>query len=197
MFDYFSGKLANKNPTEAVLDVNGIGYHFLISLATFSALPEPGSHCRLFVHLQVREDAQQLYGFVSEFERMTFRLLISVSGIGPKLGVTVLSGVGPEKLQEAIASADVTTLTRIPGIGKKTAERLVVELKEKISHKMKATGITRIAGFSLSVFEDAISALLALGYKRPEAEKAVSRALEQSPEAKVEKVIREALGAIR
>src|SRR5262245_19170349 len=107
MYDFFSGKLVSKNPAEAVLETGGIGYHFVISLATFALLPESGQSFRLFAYLQVREDAHQLFGFATEAERETFRLLISVSGIGPKLAMTTLSGMGHEKLKEAIAGSDL------------------------------------------------------------------------------------------
>ena len=132
MYNYLNGTLAEKTPTSVTIDVNGIGFQLMVPLSTSHRLPEVGEQAKLLTHHVVREDIELLFGFATEEERSLFRLLIAVSGIGPKLGVTVLSGLGISELKRAIVEGSIPTLTAISGIGRKTAERLVVELREKI-----------------------------------------------------------------
>lgn len=196
MYEYLSGKLAEKKPTHAVLDVGGIGFSLTISLATYSALPDAGEPCSLYAYLHVREDAQLLFGFSTKEERDIFLKLLSISGIGPRLAVTILSGMGVAQLCDAIAQDNVLALTNIPGIGKKTAQRLIIELKEKIGRVSSAVP----AGGALTegtLVDDALSALMALGYKKPEAAKALQAAYTKQPNATVEELIRETLGQMK
>lgn len=174
MYEFLSGKVIQKEPGRLVLEVGGIGYDLIIPLSTFNALPEPGSPVKVWTHFQVREDAHQLFGFSSEEERTLFRLLLSVNGIGPKMGASILSGIGLAELQQAIVEGSIATLTSVSGIGRKTAERLVVELREKIlllPPKSKAPASVRV--------EDSLQALLSLGYRRPEAKRALQRVVEE------------------
>lgn len=178
MYQYLQGTLAEKNPVAVVVDVNGVGFLLQISLSTFSALPALGDRVRLWTHFVVREDAQMLCGFFTEEERELFRMLISVSGIGPKSAMTVLSGVPVEELKRAIAQGSLHVLTAIPGIGKKTAERLVVELREKlVAEKYPARLSTLAVGDQGRVMEDSLQALVALGYKKNDAKSAIEKTL--------------------
>lgn len=178
MYQYLQGTLAEKNPVAVVVDVNGVGFLLQISLSTFSALPALGDRVRLWTHFVVREDAQMLCGFFTEEERELFRMLISVSGIGPKSAMTVLSGVPVEELKRAIAQGSLHVLTAIPGIGKKTAERLVVELREKlVAEKYPARIPALAAGGQGRVMEDSLQALVALGYKKNDAKSAIEKTL--------------------
>jgi len=200
MYEFLCGRIVEKKPSHVILDVNGTGYHVLISLETFSALPEIDVISQVLVHLIVREDVLQLYGFARKEERNVFRLLIGVSGIGPRLALTILSGIGTEKLKEAIATANVITLTNVSGIGKKTAQRLIIELREKIVHSDK--GIKSLTGdfdcaLEQDVMDDTLSALIALGYKRQESIKAIQTAHTQNPKMKIEELVREALNFVK
>lgn len=195
MFEYIEGKLAQKTPTSVVLDVSGVGYALLIPLSTFSSLPEVGEKTKILTHFVVREDAQILYGFFTEEEKQLFRLLISVSGIGPKMGLMILSGRSHEDLKQAIVDGSVAFLTGISGIGKKTAERLVVELREKV---IVDTQLPQSKGSSAGVgskMEDALSALVQLGYKTPSARQAIEKVLadEKNKKLSVSDLIRESL----
>ncbi len=175
MISSLTGILKTKSPTEVLIDVHGIGYGVSIPFSTFEQLGEPGSEVSLFTHLQVREDALQLFGFATEEERFLFRLLISVSGIGPKIAQSILSGISVKEMKDHIATGNVGALTGIPGIGKKTAERLVLELKEKV----KGTGGTAPQS-SDSPGTQALMALTSLGYSKAVAEKAVHRVLSEA-----------------
>lgn len=177
MFEYLHGTLTEKGPMRAVIDVHGVGYEVRIPVSTFSKLPALESSVKLLIHYVVREDAQLLYGFSTAEERELFRLLISISGIGPKLGITILSGMTFQELRQAIAQGDVQTLTAIPGIGKKTAERVVVELREKISvEEMPAGSGTINLNQDDAILNDSLSALLELGYKKKDGQAALQRA---------------------
>ena len=172
MITFLHGKLVEALPTQVTMDVNGVGYAVLIPLSSFNKLPSPGSELRLLTHLAIREDAHVLYGFVTAAEREMFRLLVNnVSGIGPKIALNVLSGMNVTALRGAVSQGDVRSLSQISGIGKKTAERIVVELKDKIG----AAGAWEAgsAGRALSPADqkvnDAVLALLALGFKQAEA----------------------------
>ena len=163
MITYLHGTLTKKSPTDIVVDLHGIGYSVHISLSTYELLPELQTDLHIFTHHHIREDAQVLYGFMQESEREMFRLLIGVSGIGPKMAQTILSGIRPAELVRTISAGAIASLQAIPGIGKKTAERMIVELKDKIG-KMDAAG----AGIGLpasmtSVRSEALTALISLG----------------------------------
>ncbi len=201
MYESISGRLIERKPTYVVIDVNGLGYFITISLSTYAELRDDMEQVTIFVHLIVREDDLRLFGFATKEEREVFRLLIGVSGVGPKVAMTVLSGIGSEKLKEAISSGNIVALTSISGIGKKTAERLIVELKEKVGDLASLSGGAVRSGsdvlLSSERADDVLSALLALGYKKAEATKAISQALSMHPTAAVETLIRESLNYIK
>lgn len=187
-----------KSPHQAVIECAGVGYDVSISVATFSALPREGVEARLHIFTKVGEDQLALFGFAELDEKRLFERLISVSGIGPKLAITVLSGIASERLVTAIRGEDHASLVRIPGIGKKTAERIVLELKDKLDDLQGfATGSD---GSSLgTTADDAISALVNLGYARPIAQKAVETAIQKDAAAKetFERLFRAAMAQIR
>jgi Holliday junction DNA helicase RuvA len=164
------GRLAVKAPDHVILDVGGVGYHVRIPLSTFYELPEAESPASLWIHTYVREDSLSLYGFLTERERALFLMLLDVAGIGPRVALTVLSGMPPADLIEALRAQDVRKLTAIPGIGKKTAERMTLELSEKVAKLAAEPTAARPAAVAA---EDVISALVNLGYRKGDAEKAV------------------------
>lgn len=170
MIGRLTGRLAEKSPDQLILDVAGVGYLVHIPLSTFYELPEAESPASLFIHTHVREDALALYGFLTERERSLFMLLISVAGIGPRVALTVLSGIPPAELVEALRAQDVRRLIAIPGVGKKTAERMVLELSEKVA---RFAAETAAAPSTVVSKDDVVSALVNLGYRRAEAERAV------------------------
>ena len=190
MIAQLHGSLAHKSPEHLIVDVHGVGYHVLVSLNSYYRLPDPCQPVKLFIHTHVREDALQLYGFVDAAEKELFLLLISVSGIGPRLGLNILSGTSLDQLLEALEAGDLVRLVAIPGVGKKTAERLVVELRDKVKQTRAARGETAAAAGG--DFEEAISALVNLGYRRNEAERAVKSARSEGAE-EIETLIRGAL----
>ncbi|MCZ2150233.1 MAG: Holliday junction branch migration protein RuvA [Bryobacterales bacterium] len=199
MIGFLRGLLHEKHPNEIVVDVQGVGYLVTIPVSTFSALPGPGSEVKLRIHTHVREDAIALFGFLTPDEKMLFEKLISVSGIGPKLAITVLSGLPVPDLAAAIRSSNVTQLTRVPGIGKKTAERLVVELRDKLEMlggKAPAAAATPAMAMS-AVDEDVLSALVNLGCPRPAAEAAIRKARAAGVAAEFEPLFRRALELVR
>jgi len=167
---HLRGKLAQKDPARVIIDVNGVGYEVIVPLTTFSGLPEPGSEVSVDIHTHVREDVIALYGFSTRRERVIFEKLMTISGIGPKLAVTILSGGSVEDLVGAIRRADLARLTAIPGVGRKTAERIILELKDKLQDFAEAQP-------KLSVEVDVFSALENLGYNRALAEGALRRAM--------------------
>ena len=188
MIARLTGKLAVKNPDEIVLDVGGVGYQVFIPLSTFYELPERGDVLTLQIYTVIRENAFELFGFLSAKEKEVFKLLLSVTKIGPKLAQNILSGVSCDDLTAAIASGDIIKLRGIPGIGQKTAERIILELKDKVP---KAQAAGQEAALPGELFDDALSALLNLGYKRPNAERAVKRAInEVGRDTHLEEVIR-------
>lgn len=197
MYHYLNGKIAEKTPVAVILDVNGIGYEVRISLSTFSGLPNLGEAVKLFTHFIVREDLQALYGFVTEEEREAFKLLISISGIGPKLAITLLSGVTLPELKHAIQEKNISVLTAISGIGQKTAERVIIELKDKIGKAEISAGkeLVHDASISDQMVEDSVLALVSLGYTKQKAKDAVQKVLRASLSKKVsvEEIIRAAL----
>jgi Holliday junction DNA helicase RuvA len=172
MIAHLRGKLLAKHPNQAIVETSGVGYDVTISVPTFSDLPAVGGDVALHIHTHVREDMLALYGFLRSAEKTLFEKLITVSGIGPKLAITILSGMAADEMVNAIRGNDIARLTRIPGIGKKTAERMVLELRDKLPPE-KAGEIAAIPTLS-AVEEDVLSALMNLGYQRASAEKALS-----------------------
>lgn len=195
MIAKLSGKLIHKSPEYSIIDVNGVGYRVFTPFSTFYELPDIENQVTLHTYTNVREDALQLFGFLTTDEKEIFQLLISVSGIGPKLAVNILSGITPEELKGALLNGNLVRLTAIPGIGKKTAERMVLELKDKVLklHKEKPGVQAKPVLTSDEVLEDAISALVNLGYKRPQAEGALEKVKKDNPDSDIEEMIKGAL----
>jgi len=189
---HLRGRIFDKQPNRIIVDVNGVGYDVAVPLSTFYGLGEAGAEIALRIHTHVREDALLLYGFVTRLEQDLFERLISVSGIGPKVGLAVLSGIETNELIKAIQRSDLARLTAIPGVGKKTAERIVLELKDRLplaAHTQPADGGS-VAPSDLK--DDVLSALMNLGYNRPLAEKAVDAAIKREA-ADFEQTLRQAL----
>ncbi len=197
MIHFLRGKLVDALPTQITIDVGGIGYEVLIPLSSFDQLPPRGGDLTILTHLSIREDAHVLYGFMTAPERDMFRLLIhTVSGIGPKIALNILSGVNIAALRTAVVMGDVKSLSQISGVGKKTAERIVVELRDKLGKEasLEPTGSRPALSPEDAKFSDAISALLALGFKQPDAHDAVRGAQALlGKEASVEQLVRSAL----
>ena len=190
MITHIQGRIIEKNPTNIVIDCNGVGYYINISLHTFSQLPSD-EHVKLYTHLQVREDSHTLYGFSSIVEREIFRLLISVSGVGANIARTMLSSLSPEQVMEAIAHSDLVTIQSVKGIGSKTSQRVVLDLKDKI---LKVYGLDDVSTVSSNTNKnEALSALETLGFARKQAEKVCISIVKQDPEASVETIIKLAL----
>jgi Holliday junction DNA helicase RuvA len=198
LFAHLEGRLAGKHPTAVVIDVGGVGYELLVPLSTFHGLPAPGEKVRLLTHFHVREDAQQMFGFLTEEDRSLFRLLLGVSGVGPKLALTILSGLSSAELARAVERQDPGILSAISGIGKKTAERVLLELKGKIPAEFiqkagKGAALREEAAEGLA---DALLALISLGYKRANAQTAIQKVLAKNKDLSVEDLIRESLKII-
>jgi Holliday junction DNA helicase RuvA len=197
MIAYLSGKLLEKNANSVIVDVGGVGYDVAIPLSTFYELGDVGSDVTLRIYTHVREDAIQLFGFKTDRERQLYLRLISVQGVGAKSGITMLSGMSADEMITAIRSNNLAKLTSIPGVGRKTAERVVIELRDKVNElDHGAPAVDRITGTPLpadAVFEDALSALTNLGYQRGLAEKALKQAAEEGAEPSVQKLLRRAL----
>lgn len=196
MYHHLEGKLVEKSATSIVLDVNGIGYYIHVPLSTYSGLSSVGSTAKILTHFVVREDAHLLFGFHTEEERELFRQLLSVSGIGPKVAMTALSGLPVIELKTAIAEGSIAVLSSIPGIGRKTAERIVVELKEKMVLEKRT--LSSGSGAVLredSITEDAVRALVSLGYTAGSAKKALEKVMKEDGAASksVEDIVRKAL----
>ena len=191
MIAFLRGRLQEKHPNRVVIDVNGVGYDVHVPLSSFYGMAEPGAEIALRVHTHVREDVIALFGFGSTLELQLFERLIAVTGIGPRLALAVLSGIEPPDLIQAVQRGDVTRLTAIPGVGKKTAERIALELKDRLA-KLEPAPQAGPAG-AASMRDDLLSALLNLGYHRPAAEKAIDAALAGEPGALFEVVLRHAL----
>jgi len=181
MISSLTGILKHKSPTEILIDVHGVGYTVHIPLSTYEKLGDVGASISLLTHFHVREDAMQLFGFFSDEERRLFKLLISVSGIGPKIAQGILSGMNVEELKSNLLSGNVTALTAIPGVGKKTAERMILELRDKVGGVMAETG-TMSAGSikSATIRSDALQALTSLGYNIQIAEKSIRLVLQET-----------------
>ena len=190
MITQIRGRLVEKNPTEVVVDCNGVGYLLHISLNTFSALPND-ENVVLYTHLSIREDAHTLFGFINKTEREVFKLLISVSGVGPSIARTMCSSMTSEEIQNAIASENVRVIQSVKGIGAKTAQRVIVDLKDKI---LKTFDIDEVSlNTSNTNKDEALSALEVLGYHRKQSEKIVNAILKEQPDASVENIIKSAL----
>jgi len=191
---HLRGRILEKHPNRLVLDVSGVGYDVFVPLSTFYGLGDPGVEIALRIHTHVREDALALYGFATPLELDLFERLISVSGIGPKLALAVLSGIEPIELVRAIERGDHARLTAIPGVGKKTSERIVLELKDRLP---RGPIVTAAAGATTpeapALGDDVLSALLNLGYHRPLAERAVHAAVKAVPEGGFERTLKQAL----
>lgn len=191
MIAHLRGHILRKGPQEVVLDVAGVGYRVAIPVSTFYRLGEPGAEVELRIHTHVREDTLALYGFVTGPEQELFERLISVGGVGPKLAVNILSGIEVPELRSALRAGDVSRLTRVPGVGKKTAERLIVELKDKMPPA--AAEEAPLAPGPGRPKEDLLSALVNLGYSRGEVERGVDRALREDGSGRFEDLLRRAL----
>lgn len=200
MIAYLRGTLLEKHPNQVIVDAGGVGYDVNIPISTYAALPEAGREVRLRIHTHVREDALSLYGFLTEDEKMLFERLISISGIGPKLAVTVLSGLAVADLVAAIRGGEVERLVRIPGVGKKTAERIILELREKLPAAAAEAAAASLAGgrAALSALEqDVLSALVNLGCAPAAAETAVRKAKTAGGPNDFEPLFRRALELLR
>jgi len=194
MIAHLRGKLLAKHPNQAIVETSGVGYDVTISVPTFSDLPALGAEVALHVHTHVREDMIALYGFLRSSEKLLFEKLITVSGIGPKLAITILSGMPADEMVGAIRGNDVTRLTRIPGIGRKTAERMVLELRDKLPEVGAATP-TAVPVMS-AIEEDVLSALVNLGYQRAAAEKALETAAKEGDKKTFDQLFRSVLGRL-
>jgi len=194
---HLRGKIFDKHPNRIVVDVNGVGYDVSVPLSTFYGLGEPGADIALRIHTHVREDALSLYGFATLIEQELFERLIGVSGIGPKVALAVLSGIEPQELVRAIERGDLVRLTAIPGVGKKTSERIVLELKDRLPRAQVAAAAAGAAvSEAVAVRDDVLSALVNLGYHRPLAEKAAEAAIKiigSASDASFERVLKQAL----
>ena len=199
MIAHIRGQILSKAPNAVVVECNGVGYELAISVSTFTELAAEGKEVKLHVHTHVREDAFLLFGFAELAEKRLFEKLLTISGIGPKLAITVLSGISADRLVGAIRSGDHATLTKIPGIGKKTAERVVLELKDKLDDLAGFTAAGEIVRPSLgATAEDVLSALVNLGYSRPVAQKAVeSAAKDPAVSSDFERLFRASMSAVR
>ena len=190
MIAHLQGKLVEKNPTQVVIDCGGVGYHVNISLHTYSLLPAT-DFIKLFTHLQIKEDAHTLFGFVEKSEREIFKLLLSVSGIGASIARTMLSSLDPKQITNAIASGDVVTIQSIKGIGSKTAQRVILDLKEKV---LKLYDLDEVSMSQSNTSRDeALSALEVLGFVRKTSERIVEKIIKEDPESSVESIIKKAL----
>lgn len=201
MIGHIRGIILEKQPPQLVVDVHGVGYEIDAPMSTFYQLPEVGQEASLFTHFVVREDAQLLYGFYTRDERLLFRTLLKVNGVGPRLGLTILSSTAPEEFVRCVLNNDTASLVRLPGIGKKTAERLVIEMRDKLSdwYQLPVQGGTPLNNADLhgrhQTLQDAIAALISLGYKQQEANRAVTKI--DDGIASSEELIRRALREMR
>ncbi|MBU3665887.1 MAG: Holliday junction branch migration protein RuvA [Chthoniobacterales bacterium] len=199
MITYLEGVLREVLPTQVVIEVRGVGYEVFIPLSSYDRLPPPGQSVRLLTHLQVREDAHILFGFASSEERDLFRLLVTrVSGVGPKLALAVLSGMDVMRFKAAVVDADIASIAKISGLGKKTAERIVLELKDKlgVAAAWEAAGADKAPSAEARAANDAVLALIALGYKQVDAAKAVREVALKNKDAGAEDLVRLALKSL-
>jgi holliday junction DNA helicase RuvA len=191
---HLRGRISEKHPNRVIVDVGGVGYDVFVPLSTFYGMGEPGTDIALRIHTHVREDALQLFGFATSLEQELFERLIGVSGIGPKVGLAVLSGIEPLDLIHAIERGDLARLTAIPGVGKKTSERIVLELRDRLPRvELAAAGEALPVDAAPLLRDDLLSALINLGYHRPLAEKAVDAAIKRTPDGDFERTFKQAL----
>lgn len=190
MITHIQGKMVEKNPDHVVVECNGLGYHVNISLQTFSNIPDQ-ENLKLHTHLAIREDAHILYGFYSKTEREIFKMLISVSGVGPSIAVTMLSSMDTEEIQQAIGSEDVSKIQSVKGIGLKTAQRVIVDLKDKILKSYEISEDLPSSNNTIKI--EALSALEVLGFSRKKIEKVIQVILQNSPDISLEELIKQAL----
>jgi Holliday junction DNA helicase RuvA len=197
MIATLTGKITQKDPAVVVVEVQGVGFEVVVPSSTYHAIPEAGAHVQLFTYLHVREDVLRLFGFATDEERQIFKLLISISGVGPSTGISILSGMSVRELKRAITYEDFKALSAVPGIGKKTAQRLIVELKEKINTVSIPIDATRPepADKDLGMFNDAMSALTSLGIKPQAARAAIDKVIKEEGREKltVQELIRKAI----
>jgi Holliday junction DNA helicase RuvA len=193
MIAHIQGKLVEKNPTEVVIDCGGVGYHINISLHTYSLLPN-SDQIKLFTYLQVKEDAQTLFGFFEKSEREIFKMLLSVSGIGASIARTMLSSLEPKQIIQAIASGDVGTVQSIKGIGLKTAQRVILDLQDKVLKLYDLDEVSMVLNNTNR--DEALSALEVLGFVRKTSEKVVEKIIKEDPDASVETIIKKALKSL-
>ena len=197
MIALIRGTIAIKTPQNVIVDVGGVGYDIITPLSTFYLLPDPPGEVSLYIHTNVREDAIQLFGFLSMLEKALFLLLIGVNGIGPKLAVNILSGIGPNELLNAISMGDIFKIQAIPGIGKKMSERIILELKDRTGKLLRSDTVDKpmpvIEDFIHNIDDDALSALVNLGYSVKAAEQAIRKAKETLTDPTLEELIRVAL----
>lgn len=195
MITYLKGILTKKSPTEAVIDVAGVGYSVHISLSTYEKLSDVGAPILLLTYFHIREDIQQLYGFFTEHEREMFKLLISISGIGPRMAQTILSGIRPDELVRIISMENILALVAVPGVGKKTAERLVLELRDKVLKMENSDKIIDLPNSGTSIRSEALTALVSLGFSREKAEQTLRGVLNDvsGKTISVEELIKRAL----
>lgn len=191
MIGYLTGKIISKKPTRVTVDVNGVGYILNISINTFDSIPQEGETVSLHTHLHVREDALSLFGFYTAGEKEMFELLITISGIGPKLAQSILSGIQIDELREAIKTNNLSRIIAIPGVGRKTGERLLVELRDKV--ESLSAEFVAIPGMDYSIKNDAVLALTNLGYNQKTSEKIVRDIIAVNPSVQIEDLIKEAL----
>ncbi|WP_117881791.1 Holliday junction branch migration protein RuvA [Aureibaculum luteum] len=190
MITHLNGKLVEKNPTYVIIECNGVGYFLNISLNTYSKIPDAEA-LKLYTYLYIKEDSHTLFGFADKVEREIFKLLISVSGVGPSIGRTMLSSMTPEQIQHAIASEDVATIQSVKGIGAKTAQRVIIDLRDKI---VKTYEISEDSAFNHNTIRDeALSALEVLGFSRKQVEKIVQKIIQEAPNTSLENIIKQAL----
>lgn len=194
MIGFLRGRIADKQPNTLIVDVQGVGYEVHVPLSTFYDAGDVGAEITLRIYTHVREDALQLYGFLTELERQLFERLIGISGIGPKLAISVLSGMDPREVLSAVQRGDVARLTGIPGIGKKTSERIVLELRDRLANMAGGVPVDATPGNGADRLRgDLLSALQNLGYHRPQAEKAVDSSLQTMPDPTFEQALKAAL----
>jgi Holliday junction DNA helicase RuvA len=190
---YLHGRILEKQPNRIVVDVAGVGYDVSVPLSTFYGLGDAGSNIALRIHTHVREDAMSLYGFATKLEQDLFERLIAISGIGPKVALAVLSGIEPPELIRAIERGDLARLTAIPGVGKKTSERIVLEMKDRLPKVQTPTTVDEQGSRPSALRDDVLSALMNLGYHRPLAEKSVDFAIKTVPDGDFERTLKQAL----
>ncbi len=196
MIAHLTGQLIQKSPISVVVDVQGVGYEVFVPLTAYYQLPETGKSVSLYIHTHLREDSLKLFGFVKEADKQMFELLIRISKVGPKLALAILSGMTAQDLTQAVFDHDISTLSTIPGVGRKTAERLALELKDKLSElnlePAAASGVTPTNGLQ----EDAVSALVNLGYKKAQAEQALKKVWRDEAKPSLEELIRDSLNCL-